>query len=794
METADEAVKTTAKPNLAGDDQLASFDEWKQKILMEAENDTENANSAVIKNLVVDGGAVAVPKKQPLNFASVDCGARIVAHSHESTNVHAILTGSTDEYMNNPCSAQRKYFVVELCDSVSISEIEIGNLELFSSLPKYYNISISDRFPTKEWFHLGKFQAKEERKLSMFKISDFIASNGGVKQVVYAKFVKVEMIDHYGTEHYCPLTVVRVFGVGLLEDDNDDDDDGSNEVFEEHPTLLDKAKTGILKIIGQVIPPRPAPNQTNSSNKSHWYSNNMSQCDSNGGLLPTLFHCICCDKDSISYSQTKYQQSELCSYFDLTMNQMDEVSPIGSYIETRPKEQDKKTVESNVDKISTNKTQKSSCPSKREEKPVVKVESEQKPPKQQSSNSPKQNAKPEEVSISNNSTEVDEEKKTEKKDDNTMEDTQAKGKKAEEVIVESLMETVSSVAADEEEELSTGSKGEAKVRPAGHLGGHGINKLRTPSPSTQTSKQLLVRFVGRVRELELNLSLTNRYLEELSLNYRRRLDDMKLRVDGLHNLTQLQAAEIERLTKLVNMTAGILDPQLLSSEAFAALTIPVIILSIIVWILISVCSCITRKLTGQNVSRENFPHRFETSRIPNGPSHRRSLPLDSSYSPVRSNSFRVARNNESHHLHNAKVAASSGSSLAPSTPTRRDSSVSSSSHSNFSNGFIDSGHNTCDTNHEVLPVTPLVIPCSFSDDFFVSPENFKGKNGKKLHQNQQKTKNHNQHKKKPHHTNNNNNNNNKPQLTVHGGGSGSNNGKYAPLKVLSNHHRSSSDK
>lgn len=31
------------------------------------------------------------------------------------------------------------------------------------------------------------------------------------------------MIEHYGSEHYCPLTMIRIFGLG--SDDLDDDDD-----------------------------------------------------------------------------------------------------------------------------------------------------------------------------------------------------------------------------------------------------------------------------------------------------------------------------------------------------------------------------------------------------------------------------------------------------------------------------------------------------------------------------------------------------------------------------------------
>ena len=37
-------------------------------------------------------------------------------------------------------------FVVELCEMVQLQSLEIANLELFSSLPESFVVSISDRF------------------------------------------------------------------------------------------------------------------------------------------------------------------------------------------------------------------------------------------------------------------------------------------------------------------------------------------------------------------------------------------------------------------------------------------------------------------------------------------------------------------------------------------------------------------------------------------------------------------------------------------------------------------------
>lgn len=35
---------------------------------------------------------------------------------------------------------------------------------------------------------------------------------------VYAKYVKIVMLKHFGSEHYCPVSTVRVYGATLMEE------------------------------------------------------------------------------------------------------------------------------------------------------------------------------------------------------------------------------------------------------------------------------------------------------------------------------------------------------------------------------------------------------------------------------------------------------------------------------------------------------------------------------------------------------------------------------------------------
>ena len=80
--------------------------------------------------------------------------------------------------------------------------MEIANFELFSSSPKDFRVYISDRYPTRDWALLGHFVASDERSIQNFP----------VQQRLFGKFVKVELVSHYGKEHFCPISLFRVYG------------------------------------------------------------------------------------------------------------------------------------------------------------------------------------------------------------------------------------------------------------------------------------------------------------------------------------------------------------------------------------------------------------------------------------------------------------------------------------------------------------------------------------------------------------------------------------------------------
>ena len=160
---------------------MPSFDEFKRRVLQEEE---EKSKQQSAEN---SSGAAPKPKKlkerKQSNYASVDCGAKILDHNSEASNVDSILVENRDLYMLNPCSAQ-VWFIVELCDLAQVKSIQIANFELFSSTPESFRVYVSKRYPTREWTMLGTFQAREERTIQTFLLDE----------PIYAKYFKVSIL------------------------------------------------------------------------------------------------------------------------------------------------------------------------------------------------------------------------------------------------------------------------------------------------------------------------------------------------------------------------------------------------------------------------------------------------------------------------------------------------------------------------------------------------------------------------------------------------------------------------
>ncbi|KAL3095885.1 hypothetical protein niasHS_005644 [Heterodera schachtii] len=145
------------------------------------------------------------------NYASKDCGAKVLYWNAEAENRGAILNDpERDDYMRNPCErAQNKFLIIELCETIQPTALEIANFELFSSSPRQFRVWGSERYPTQEWALIGEFEALDNREVQLFNV---------LEHTSYAKFVKLELLTHYGSEHYCTLSTFRMYGTSMVDE------------------------------------------------------------------------------------------------------------------------------------------------------------------------------------------------------------------------------------------------------------------------------------------------------------------------------------------------------------------------------------------------------------------------------------------------------------------------------------------------------------------------------------------------------------------------------------------------
>ena len=182
--------------------------------------------------------------KERFSYASFDAGATILKTSPGAKNAKAILVENKDSYMLLECRAKSKFVIVELSDDILVDTVVLANFEFFSSMIRKFRVSVSDRYPVKldKWVDLGTFEARNSRDLQPFLIEH---------PQIYTKYIRVEFLTHWGTEFYCPVSLLRVHGTRMLDswkepnhDDEPEQIEGSaQEPVEETPKVDEPTTT-----------------------------------------------------------------------------------------------------------------------------------------------------------------------------------------------------------------------------------------------------------------------------------------------------------------------------------------------------------------------------------------------------------------------------------------------------------------------------------------------------------------------------------------------------------------------
>nr|XP_043609811.1 SUN domain-containing protein 4-like [Erigeron canadensis] len=175
------------------------LDEFKNKAF-NIKTRMSNGNVGSIIHRLEPGGA-------DYNYASASKGAKVLASNKEAKGASNILTIDKDKYLRNPCSAEEKFVVVELSEETLVDTIKIANFEHHSSNLKEFELLGSSVYPTETWLKLGNFTAGNVKHEQRFVL----------QQPKWVRYIKLNLLSHYGTGFYCTLSFVQVYGVDAVE-------------------------------------------------------------------------------------------------------------------------------------------------------------------------------------------------------------------------------------------------------------------------------------------------------------------------------------------------------------------------------------------------------------------------------------------------------------------------------------------------------------------------------------------------------------------------------------------------
>lgn len=184
----------------------------------EASGDPSNYEDKVPAAPVDDDGVARYPRpkdagktcKERFSYSSFDGGATILKTSPGAQNPKSILVENKDAYMLFTCSQKNKFVIVELSEDVLVDTVVLANFEFFSSTIRHFRVSVSDKYPVKleKWKDIGTYEARNTRDIQAFLIEN---------PKIWAKYIRIEFLSHYGKEYYCPVSLLRVHGTRMLD-------------------------------------------------------------------------------------------------------------------------------------------------------------------------------------------------------------------------------------------------------------------------------------------------------------------------------------------------------------------------------------------------------------------------------------------------------------------------------------------------------------------------------------------------------------------------------------------------
>ncbi|KAG8771668.1 hypothetical protein FRC15_003270 [Serendipita sp. 397] len=116
--------------------------------------------------------------------------------------------------MLSPChpNGEKRFVVVELCEDIRIDTVQLANFEFFSGVFKDIRVSAAHTYTNdgKGWTVVGEYTAKNIRGIQSFHPQKELSQ--------FYRYIRIDFLSYYGTEYFCPVSLLRVYGLTQMEE------------------------------------------------------------------------------------------------------------------------------------------------------------------------------------------------------------------------------------------------------------------------------------------------------------------------------------------------------------------------------------------------------------------------------------------------------------------------------------------------------------------------------------------------------------------------------------------------
>ena len=200
----------TAESIETDSERSATVDSKESKEDLPSEENDDNSTDSITAASDDDEEEEEQPKQIKLvDYASKMAGAQILEQSPSLKGASNLLTSDNDKYSISPCE-DKKYIVIGLSEDILVKQIKLSNYERYSSRVQDFQVLSSQEYPTPNeeyWTNIGTYTAHSKSGEQSFDLDE----------PSWARYLKFRFISHYGSEHYCTLSQIKVHGSTMLQ-------------------------------------------------------------------------------------------------------------------------------------------------------------------------------------------------------------------------------------------------------------------------------------------------------------------------------------------------------------------------------------------------------------------------------------------------------------------------------------------------------------------------------------------------------------------------------------------------